>query len=604
MNRGLIIVVPAVEKGRGGGHLCRCVTLASGLRSAGREAFLFLPDQSEKAHALEIDSLVESMNFNPEWCITNEQIIGSREQIEFVILDRFQTPKEELSRWKKIAPVIGIDEGGSSRGGFDFLIDILVPEKLGFPPANIASPALLNFPPKAPAKKQPPDGKLKILVTFGHEDSAGLGLAVTRSLCDQNGADKMDVTILCGALSKCEIENLPKAKIIEAIPSLAEHLGEYDLVITHYGITSYEALYAGAMVLLASPTKYHAKLAKAAGFLKLETKKSSLLIPNSSFLNRLEKHCEALAVKYKLGEGVDLAALCGGFSPMVNRRCPVCGANLCGANTPERGVSRFSDRTYRRCYACGVIYIDRISPPQIEYEKEYFFESYKRQYGKTYLEDFDNIKEAGKRRAKKIKSLLPAAQERTLLDIGCAYGPFLAAAKEEGFNAAGIDPAEDAVRYVRQQLGIPAVRDFFPSSQFPAPPPFDAVTLWFVIEHFTDCAAVLAAIRNILKPGGIIAFSTPSFSGISGRSCLRRFLSASPVDHFTVWSPAMCKKALALAGFKVKKIVTSGCHPERFPLLGRFAKSKKSPLYWPLLAVGKFFKLGDTFEVYAEKIRN
>jgi hypothetical protein len=62
----------------------------------------------------------------------------------------------------------------------------------------------------------------------------------------------------------------------------------------------------------------------------------------------------------------------------------------------------------------------------------------------------------------------------------------------------------------------------------------------------------------------------------------------------------MCAKALALSGFKVKKTVISGHHPERFPLLGKFAKSKKSPLYFPLLAISKFFGLGDTFEVYAQ----
>jgi hypothetical protein len=63
----------------------------------------------------------------------------------------------------------------------------------------------------------------------------------------------------------------------------------------------------------------------------------------------------------------------------------------------------------------------------------------------------------------------------------------------------------------------------------------------------------------------------------------------------------MCRKALALAGFKVKKIVISGHHPERFPLFGKSAKSKKSPLYWALLAISKIFGLGDTFEVYARR---
>jgi len=188
-----------------------------------------------------------------------------------------------------------------------------------------------------------------------------------------------------------------------------------------------------------------------------------------------------------------------------------------------------------------------------------------------------------------------------MLDIGCAYGPFLAAAREEGFSPCGIDPCDDAVRYVQNELGIPAVQGFFPPDQKEAVPSlFSGITLWFVIEHFRDCVPVLAEIKKLLKPGGVFAFSTPSFSGISGRSSLKKFLSNSPGDHWTVWSPKVCRKALALAGFKVKKIVSIGHHPQRFPLLGKFAKSKKSPLYWLFLAISRIFCLGDSIEVYAK----
>ena len=592
MNRGDILIVPACEPARGGGHLCRCIALTVDLRASGQNAWLFLPEDTQT------NSLFQSMDFNPAWRITsvNNERRAIGENIEFVVLDRFQTPADELLRWKKIAPVVGIDEGGAVRDSFDFLIDILVPEKMGKPPANIASASLLKFPPQPLNKRQP--GIFKVLVSFGQEDAAGLGTAVASSLSAMNDKRTMDITLLRGALASGEAEHLPNVRVMEAIPKLVERLGEYDLVITHYGITAYEALYAGTAVLLASPTPYHTKLAKAAGFFELKMKKISFIILDSSFLIKLKKHCKALAAKYRLREGADLAALCGSFLPQVNRSCPVCGANA-----PDHSVCRFSERTYRRCLNCGVIFMDRSSPPPFEYGREYFFESYKKQYGKTYLEDFANIKEAGKRRLKVINSFLPAARkdgdaERTLLDIGCAYGPFLAAAREEGFSPEGIDPAQDAVRYVQQELALPAVQGFFPNSP-PSPCSFDVVTLWFVIEHFTDCARVLAEIKKTLKPGGILAFSTPSFSGVSGRSSLRRFLSASPADHFTVWSPEMCKKALALAGFKVKKTVICGHHPQRFPLLGKLAKSKKSPLYLPLLVISKIFGLGDTFEVYA-----
>jgi 2-polyprenyl-3-methyl-5-hydroxy-6-metoxy-1,4-benzoquinol methylase len=293
--------------------------------------------------------------------------------------------------------------------------------------------------------------------------------------------------------------------------------------------------------------------------------------------------------------------------------------------------------------------MNRLSPPPIAYQREYFFESYQKQYGLTYLEDFPHLTAMGKRRLAIIKSLLPggAANNAPLLDIGCAYGPFLAAARDEGFSPHGIDPSEDAIRYVTQNLNIPAIQGFFPdctslitnhyplttnpsslitnhyplttnpssliTNHYPLTTNpsslitnhyslFTIITLWFVIEHFRDCVPVLKEIRTLLKPGGILAFATPSFSGVSGRFSLKRFLERSPADHWTIWSPAVCKKALKNAGFRLKKTVNSGHHPERFPLLGKLVRSKKGPLYRLLLAVSVIFALGDTFEVYA--VRN
>jgi 2-polyprenyl-3-methyl-5-hydroxy-6-metoxy-1,4-benzoquinol methylase/predicted RNA-binding Zn-ribbon protein involved in translation (DUF1610 family) len=308
--------------------------------------------------------------------------------------------------------------------------------------------------------------------------------------------------------------------------------------------------------------------------------------------NLLQKHCEKLATKFGLDkkESESLPSFVNRLAPQVNGKCPVCGEKK-----PEKSLARFASRTYRRCPKCGIIYMDRTSPAPIEYEKEYFVEFYKKQYGKTYIEDFPNLKAMAKRRLKIIKK---TGGNGSLLDIGCAYGPFLAAAKEEGFSPAGIDPAQDAVNYVQKELGITAIQGFFPDCKLPSTN-YDVITLWYVIEHLRDCEKVLKEIRKILNPGGVLAFSTPSFAGVSGRASLKNFLSKSPGDHFTVWSPKICKKALALAGYKKKKIVISGHHPERFPLFGRLAKSKASPFYWLLLAVSKIFGLGDTFEVFA-----
>jgi SAM-dependent methyltransferase len=573
------------------------MTLVSDLRALGREAWLILP-----THAGSTGNLFQSMNFNPQWRITDgdlPRICASK--VECIVLDRFQTPPEELSRWKEIAPVIAVDEGGHCRDGADFLIDILIPQKLGRPPANIADPSLLKFPSKTAPKKNLADGIIRILVSFGQEDSANLGPAVTRSLSAIGNTAGLDITYLQGGLGKSnELETLPNVRVMQTIPSLAEHLGEYDIVFTHYGITAYEALYAGTRVILVPPTAYHEKLAKAAGFLSvkndpcLQRHLQKIFKKIQTLLNSDGAAVPLPNLNKKNSEGANLTDLINGFSPQANRRCPVCGGK---AN--EHSVCRFPERTYRRCPQCGVIYADRTRPPP-ENDSGYFFESYKRQYGKTYLEDFPSIKASGKRRIKEIKPLLSTQKDLSLIDIGCAYGPFLDAAREEGFSPTGMDASEDAVLYARKSLDIPAVHGLFPLD-IAGDTQYSVVSLWYVIEHFPDCRTALVAIKNILKPGGVLAFSTPSYSGISGRSSLKRFLERSPEDHLTIWSPAACKKALVLSGFTVKKTVISGHHPERFPLFGRFAKTKKSPLYWALLTISKLAKLGDTFEAYAKE---
>ena len=302
--------------------------------------------------------------------------------------------------------------------------------------------------------------------------------------------------------------------------------------------------------------------------------------------------------------------------------CPLCKADrpISGpGRRPDKDIAAFPEKTYRRCPACGIIYLTRLDAPSVIYDKDYFFDSYKKQYGKTYLEDFPNLLEVGRRRLINVKTLLgdfsrkslPAqAGVRRLLDIGCAYGPFLAAAAEAGFSPAGIEPVEDAARYAREELGFACWQGFFPDAlpeEFraqpnseTAPEPFDVISLWYVIEHFEEPGKMLNEISRLLKNGGVLAFSTPSFSGISGRKSLRSFLKNSPPDHYTVWSPGACKKILKQYGFELRKIVVTGHHPERFPLLGRFVKpGSEGPLYRLLLFISRLFHLGDTFEVYA-----
>ena len=180
------------------------------------------------------------------------------------------------------------------------------------------------------------------------------------------------------------------------------------------------------------------------------------------------------------------------------------------------------------------------------YEKSYFFEDYKKQYGKTYQEDFESIKKQGLRRIENINSIYKI-QNKNVFDIGCAYGPFLSAVSDFKAIPYGTDISEDAVKYVRNELHYPACCTAFPeidvAEQFGLSH-FDVVTMWYVIEHFKNLDSVLRKVNHLLKKGGVFAFSTPCGEGISAKSDKDHFYQISPTDHYSIWEPSKANSIL------------------------------------------------------------
>jgi SAM-dependent methyltransferase len=514
-----------------------------------------------------------------------------------IVLDKFRTSGAEFKAWSALAPLIGIDEGGPCRDRFDFLLDLL-PSLKGVKKPNLCTPSLLPLPRRRrdAFTPLPADRPLRVLVSFGAEDPAGLSIPAAKAIASVTGTTLIAPLSLPGAAANPAAvpPELPGLRLLGPQPELKEIFADYDLLVTHFGLSAFEALYARVPVLLVSPTTYHERLGKNAGFLSAgkgvsAARRLGRLLSRPGFYQTLCLASEKIARRYGLEADRTLGDYLAEAFPAPLR---VSGHLL----------ARFPERSYWRQKSRGLIVMERLTRPPIEYETDYFFGFYKQQYGKTYLEDFPNLAAAGRRRLKRLKALLKTGTAApTLLDIGCAYGPFLAAARDEGFVPAGIEPAGDAARYVRDKLGIPCIHGFFPAALPGGSPAYEAVTLWYVIEHFEEPAKILSAIRRILKPGGVLAFSTPSFSGISGRKSLRSFLEKSPQDHWTIWSPRTCVSFLRKHGFTVKKILVTGHHPERFPLLGPLLAVKKGPLYSLFYGLSVLFRLGDTFEAYAVK---
>ncbi|GMO30102.1 MAG: hypothetical protein Ta2F_05550 [Termitinemataceae bacterium] len=621
-----VLVISSFEKGRGSGHLVRSCSLVFNLQNKLINAQLYIPSLGTKCgrSLKEAQDIFEQCGIDPaavNLILDKDKI--SKQEWNIVVTDMFRMESGIFYFLKNIAPVLAIDEGGCFRSSADFLLDIL-PVYSNVQP-NFLRCNLLQMP-KPENRKQKKfsveNSKPKILISFGSEDTADLGKTVASALaiCDQ-----VDVTLVSGILyddAKKLTVNSNCVRQILKIENMREHLAEYDLLITHFGLSAFEALCAGTLVILVAPTRLHKKTAQMAGFFSAGFgKKGALKIPrllfnhtnfigHTKFIESLSKRCAELEKKYNLEAQNTLADFIQQLEPQSPSVCPVCGSTK-----ENKTIARFSGRTYKLCEVCSMYYLLRITPPDIEYSEyneKYFFENYKKQYGKTYLEDFASLIAMAKKRLFHIHKIVERSDAKntsgkTLLDIGCAYGAFLSAAQEEGFIPHGADISDAAVAYVNGTLHIHAEKCDFEYEDTDAVRKFyDVITLWYVVEHFQNLKAALLKIKSILQDGGVLAFSTPSAAGISARKSIKNFLKQSPEDHRTVLNPHKIKQLLKVFGFDVQKIVITGHHPERFPIIGKYlhpSTTKKTGkiLYRIIFLISRFFRLGDTFEVYAVK---
>jgi SAM-dependent methyltransferase len=136
---------------------------------------------------------------------------------------------------------------------------------------------------------------------------------------------------------------------------------------------------------------------------------------------------------------------------------------------------------------------------------------------------------------------------------------------------------------------------------------FDVITMWFVIEHLKELPQLLIKINSILSQGGVFAFSTPNYNGISRLRNRSNFMESNPLDHYTIWSPLSARRLLKKYGFRIKAVKCPTIHPERFfpaDVYKRLPSPVKALIRRLVTAAGKLLLLGDTFEVYAVKKKN
>ena len=145
--------------------------------------------------------------------------------------------------------------------------------------------------------------------------------------------------------------------------------------------------------------------------------------------------------------------------------------------------------------------------------------------------------------------VLQAMGVRRVIEVGCGPGHFLDAARDRGLHIEGVDPARTAAEaaargHLVHKLWLEA---FEPNE------PFDALALWEVLEHLPEPAVALAQMCKWLVPGGVVALSTPSMSGLPARVLGRRFPMITPPDHLELFTREGLERLLARNGLRAER---------------------------------------------------
>lgn len=106
---------------------------------------------------------------------------------------------------------------------------------------------------------------------------------------------------------------------------------------------------------------------------------------------------------------------------------------------------------------------------------------------------------------------LPAAGDgraRRLLDVGGACTLITRELQRFG-EVTMVEPDEPTAAFARDELGLDARVGSLPD-RMPVEGPFDVITLLDVIEHIDDDRAALRAVRELLRPGGLLLLTVPA----------------------------------------------------------------------------------------------
>lgn len=244
-------------------------------------------------------------------------------------------------------------------------------------------------------------------------------------------------------------------------------------------------------------------------------------------------------------------------------RRPLAGCRICGS--PDlRPLVTINGFPYAECGMCGVVL--SAEPPSSESVRAlYSAEKQRRTPQAVVYADpglFDRrVAQIATPKVAHALDVIGRADGRWI-DVGCATGELLAAARDAGWDAVGIDSDPIETAFARDR-GFTVIDDFV-TADHGGEHLRDAavVSLLNVLEHVEDPSALLSMFAGHLRPGAHLVIEVPrhpslsSFSNVAFPHLATRHIYAP--EHLHVFSERALELLLAAAGLEAISVWTFG----------------------------------------------
>jgi 2-polyprenyl-3-methyl-5-hydroxy-6-metoxy-1,4-benzoquinol methylase len=153
----------------------------------------------------------------------------------------------------------------------------------------------------------------------------------------------------------------------------------------------------------------------------------------------------------------------------------------------------------------------------------------------------------------------------TLIEVGCARGDFLHAAREH-FNVIGVEPNEELAKDAASVAPVyRGLVENCPQSGF------DVAASFHVIEHTDSPHRFVDAMVAKVKPGGLVVIETPNIHSLAFRLMKRQWRQFIP-EHYFFFDESTMRKLMEGAGLQVEQISRIGKYASPAFILNRLSR--------------------------------